>query len=124
MSGKFKPLAVVVEGFRIEDIIDPAFKEAIRQIYGENYEIRFATLDVVLLKKKKIEKIREAKEKVKNKEKVKVELVVGPAPKISLRHRGEKDYADRRVIVESDENILELFLNNIDDILINRSVKK
>jgi len=108
---KTEPLQVIAEGFKIEEILDPNFFKKLKEAYSDEFRIRTVRLDILLLEKaEEASKIKVSPEAIKE-GKVEVSVKSVPINTLTLRHRGEEEYTNEKVVVEaSDGKILDKFL--------------
>lgn len=122
---EFAPLEVIITGFRIEDYLKDEFREKLEEMFKDKYDLRFSELRVVLKDKaleKEIKKVFEEEEEESEKEEPKKIILNIRAPVsvnyLIFRHRGERDYKQKLLIVSSDKaDILQKFLESYGEVL-------
>lgn len=107
MKFKFKNIkasSVVSEGLSLEEIIDKDFLTTLKEKFKKR-DLRIAELKIVF-------PIKEIKSSKKKSLKEGDTIAFMPIDFIKLYHRGEKDYFEKVLVIESNnEKILEDFLN-------------
>jgi len=117
------PLEVILKGFRIDEYLRDDFKERLKKIFDE-YNIRVSQITFILIPKKeetKKEAMKEAIEEIKKDEKEKsIKIYISPPVlnQLVFRHRGEKDYKEKMLIVSSSrEELMSKFLKSHKEVL-------
>lgn len=115
---KGSDLSIVLENVRVDDLLNDSFLDLLKKAYPKT-RIRPSILEVTLLPELEEEPEEEAEESeeegiaLESEKGINIQIASNP-PQIRFKHRGEKDYDDRRIVLEADqENHIEAILEEL-----------
>ena len=107
-----KPLEVVIEGLRVEELIKEDFKESLKKSFPE-FEINIIRMEVVLPRKPK-----EAPPTVSEGVSAILTIETGRLDHLTLLHRSSEDYNTKKIVVSStNEDLTERFLKALMEVM-------
>ncbi len=136
------PLEVIISGYNLDDYVSDNFKENIKKLYNDQFEIRFANINIVLIDK---EALREAQKNIDERMNalqvnldeqasldngstdesegrtlnIKIPIPISLVPTtLSINHRNERDYKDNILNISSNnEIVMDILLKSYKEVL-------
>lgn len=132
------PLEVLISGFSLEKYISNDFKDELNNIFNNEYEIRYSTLEIKLIEKDTVNQyehnikhqleeindsisiIDEPSEEFDDESGIPIKMTFNfpiPVTNLSFTHRNEEDYKNKFLVIScTDEEILDKLLKSYEDV--------